>query len=222
MEKHVQPAVDRFDALSEDNKEKFYERLTAYVRFYSFISQIIPYSDKELEMLYSYGRHLISELDFGDDANPHPEKEVDLQYYRIEQVSSGAIVMEGGDALGVKSPTAVGTSNAKDEQKPLSEIIQALNDRFGTDFTEEDRLFFEQIKEKASKDDKVIQTARANNLEKFKLGIQDLIKDLMVQRMADNDGIVTRYMDDPDFQKTIFPILAKEIYNSILGAAEQK
>jgi type I restriction enzyme R subunit len=27
-----------------------------------------------------------------------------------------------------------------------------LNDRFGTDFTEEDRLFFEQIKEKASKD----------------------------------------------------------------------
>jgi type I restriction enzyme R subunit len=42
----------------------------------------------------------------------------------------------------------------------------------------------------------------------------------MVQRMADNDGIVTRYMDDLDFQKTIFPILAKEIYNSVLEKAE--
>jgi type I restriction enzyme R subunit len=128
--------------------------------------------------------------------------------------------MEAGETYGVKSPTAVGTSKAKDENKPLSEIIQALNDRFGTDFTEEDRLFFEQIKEKAAKDDKVIRTARANTLEKFKLGIQEVIKDLMVQRMADNDGIVTRYMDDLDFQKTIFPILAKEIYNSVLEKAE--
>ena len=103
----------------------------------------------------------------------------------------------------------MGTSKSKDENKPLSEIIQALNDRFGTDFSEEDRLFFEQIKEKASKDDKVIQTAKANTLEKFELGIQELIKDLMVQRMADNDGIVTRYMDDIDFQKTSFPASGK-------------
>jgi len=137
-------------------------------------------------------------------------------------ISSGAIVMEEGASFGVKSPTAVGTSKAKDENKPLSEIIQALNDRFGTDFTEEDRLFFEQIKEKASKDERVIQTAKANTLEKFELGIQELIKDLMVQRMADNDGIVTRYMDDIDFQKTVFPIMAKEIYKTVLDKVEQK
>ncbi len=222
MEKHIQPAVDRFKVLNDESKEKFYERLTAYTRFYSFISQIIPYSDKELEMLYSYGRHLISSLEFGDDSNPHPEKEVDLEYYRIEQASSGTIVLEAGDALGVKSPTAVGTSKSKDEQKPLSDIILALNNRFGTDFTEEDRLFFEQIKEKATKNDKVIRTAKANTLEKFELGIQDLIKDLMVQRIADNDSIVTRYMDDPDFQKTVFPFLAKEIYNSVVESVEEK
>ncbi len=217
MEKHIQPAVDRFNALDDEHKGMFYEKLTAYTRFYSFISQIIPYSDQELEMLYSYGRYLTTHLNIDDGGiNPHPEKEVDLQYYRIEMVSSGSIVMEAGDIYGVKSPTAVGTSKAKDENKPLSEIIQALNDRFGTDFSEEDRLFFEQIKEKASRDDKVIQTAKANTLEKFELGIQELIKDLMVQRMADNDGIVTRYMDDIDFQKTVLPILAKEIYKNVL------
>jgi len=222
MEKHIQPAVDRFNALNSDDKEKFYERLTAFTRFYAFISQIIPYSDKELEMLYSYGRHLVSELDFGDDENPHPEKEVDLQYYRIEKVSEGAIVMEADEPCGVKSPTAVGTSKSKDEKKPLSEIIQALNERFGTDFKEEDRLFFEQIKEKAAGDERVIRTAKANTLEKFELGIQELIKDLIVQRMADNDSIVTRYMDDLDFQKTIFPILAKDIYRSVLDSAQVK
>jgi len=222
MEKQVQPAVDRFIALSDEDKSKFYEKLIAYTRFYSFMSQILPYPDRELEMLYSYGRHLVAKLNFGDAANPHPEKDVDLQYYRIEKVAQGSIVMEAGEPYGVKSPTAVGTSKSKDEQKPLSEIIQALNDRFGTDFKEEDRLFFEQIKEKAAGDERVIQTARANPLEKFELGIQELIKDLMVQRMADNDSIVTRYMDDMDFQKTIFPILAKDIYESVLESADTK
>ncbi|HAX37593.1 MAG: restriction endonuclease subunit R [Spirochaetes bacterium GWB1_60_80] len=221
MEKMVAPAVDRFKALDEVQKESFYEKITAYTSFYSFISQIIPYSDQELEMLYSYCRYLIPHLDLGEDGvNPHPEKEVVLQYYRLEKVMSGSIIMEGGDQYGVKSPTAVGTGKSKDEDKPLSEIIQALNDRFGTDFSEEDRLFFEQIKEKAAKDERIIQTALANPLDKFELGIKAIIESLMMQRMADNDGIVTRYMDDSNFQKTIFPILAREIYSSILQKQE--
>ena len=37
----------------------------------------------------------------------------------------------------------------------------------------------------------------------------------MIQRMADNDKIVTRYMDDQEFQNSAFPILAKEIFESI-------
>ena len=216
MKKMVQPAMDRFKALDEEQREAFYEKITAYTQFYAFISQIIPYSDQELEMLYSFSRYLIPHLDPGDTgANPDPEKEVTLQYYRIEKVMSGGIILESDEQYGVKSPTTVGTGKAKDEEKPLSEIIQVLNERFGTDFTNEDRLFFDQIMEKASKDERVIQTAMANPLDKFELGIKTIIESLMMQRMAENDGIVTRYMDDSSFQKTIFPILAKEIYRSI-------
>ncbi|MDD5458113.1 MAG: type I restriction endonuclease [Phycisphaerae bacterium] len=221
MEKHIQPAADRFKKLKEEEKETFYEKITAYVSFYSFISQIIPYSDAELEILYSFGRYLVSHLDLnGNTGNPHPEKEVELQYYRIEKIMSGSIDMDKGQSDGVKSPTAVGTGKATDEDKPLSEIIETLNERFGTDFSEEDRLFFEQIKEKACKDERVIQTALANSLDKFELGISKIIESLMMQRISENDGIVTRYMDDTDFQKAIFPILAKEIYNTV-GLSER-
>ena len=145
MDKHIQPAVDRYDALDEENQEQFHEKLTAYVRFYSFVSQIIPYSDKELEMLYSFGRMLIPRLnDNIGKIRPHPEKEVVLEYYRLEKVSSGAIILgEREGPYGVKSPVAVGTGKAKDEDKPLSEIISVLNERFATDFSEEDRLFFD-------------------------------------------------------------------------------
>ena len=218
---HIQPAVDRYKALDQDKKDAFYEKLTAYIRFYAFVSQIIPYSDQELEMLYSFGRFLLPQL--GDDdqgITPHPEKEVVLEYYRMEKIMSGAIVMDEGEPYGVKSPTAVGTGRTKDEEKPLSEIIRTLNDRFGTDFTEEDRLFFEQIKEKARTNERVIQTARANTLDKFELGIKKIIESLMMQRMAENDVIVTRYMDDADFRGAIYPLLAREIYEGVLSATD--
>ena len=102
-----------------------------------------------------------------------------------------------------------------DEKVPLSEIIKVLNERFGTQFTEEDRLFFQQIKEKACKDTQVIQTALANPLDKFELGVRKLIEDFMIERMGDNDKIVSRYMADQEFQGTAFPILAKEIFEAI-------
>ncbi len=218
LEMHIQPAKDRFKALDQEHRIGFYEKITAYVNFYAFISQIIPYSDPDLEMLYSFARYLVPHIKPGDDTiNPHPEDEVELYYYRIEKVMSGSISLHEGDSEGVKSPTAVGTGKAKDEEKPLSEIIETINDRFGTNFTDEDRLFFEQIKEKAVKDERIIQTAKANPIDKFELGIRKIIESLMLQRMSENDDIVSRYMDDEDFQKTIFPILAKEIYKGILA-----
>ena len=47
----------------------------------------------------------------------------------------------------------------------------------------------------------------------------------MIERMEQNDEIVTRYMADREFQGAAFPILAKEIFDAIhafkTGAAER-
>jgi len=222
MQRHLQPAVDRFKAMEDEEKRNdFREKLGSYVSIYAFLSQIMPYGDPGLEMLYSYGRFLLPHLPL--DRDPERVKlgdEVGLQYYRLQRIYSGEITLGEGDPQGVKSPTDVGTGKAKDEKVPLSEIIQILNDRFATSFTEEDRLFFEQIKEKASKNAQVIQTALANPLDKFQLGIRKFIEDFMVQRMGENDNIVTRYMDDPEFQNAAFPILAKAIFDAVRSKAE--
>ena len=220
MQKHLQPAVDRFEALDDnDKRQEFRDRLSAYVQLYAFLSQIIPYGDPELEMLYSFGKLLLPHLRLSRDTGPiDVTDDVELQYYRLQRIHSGAIDLKQGDAEGVKSPTDVGTGKAKDEKAPLSEIISVLNERFGTNFTEEDRLFFQQIKEKAVHDEQVIQTALANPLDKFALGVRKLIEDLMIERMEQNDEIVTRYMADREFQGAAFPLLAREIFDAIRAA----
>jgi hypothetical protein len=62
-----------------------------------------------------------------------------------------------------------------------------------------------------------VQTALANPLDKFELGVRKLIEDLMMERMADNDRLVTRYMADSEFQGSAFPILAREIFETVRG-----
>jgi type I restriction enzyme R subunit len=220
MQRHLQPAVDRFKALADDEQRNtFRDKLNAYVTLYAFLSQILPYADPELEMLYTYGRLLLPHLPIGsDDAAVKLGDEVELQFYRLERVSAGAIDLRDGQAQFVTSPSEVGTGKAKDDKAPLSEIIEVLNERFGTQFTAEDRLFFQQIKERACNSERVIQTALANPLDNFELGIRKLIEDLMIERMAENDAIVTRYMDDPDFQGSAFPILAREIFETVHAA----
>lgn len=222
MQRHLQPAVDRFKAIEDDEvRTTFRDKLGGYVRMYSFLSQILPYADQDMEMLYSYGRFLLPHLPLDrDNTVVKIGNEVELQYYRLQRVSSGPIELKVGEPEGVYSPTDVGTGKAKEEKAPLSEIIQVLNERFGTTFTDEDRLFFDQIKARATSNSQVIQTAMANPLDKFQLGVRKLIEDLMIQRMAENDKIVTRYMDDGEFQRTAFPILAKEIFEAV--HAQQK
>jgi type I restriction enzyme R subunit len=219
MQRHLQPAVDRFKAIEHADKQRdFRDKLNGYVKMYAFLSQIIPYGDPELEMLYSYGRFLLPHLPLDREViTVKLGDEVELQYYRLERVHAGPIDLKQGDPQAVKSPTEVGTGKAKDEKAPLSQIIRVLNERFATQFTEEDRLFFQQIKEKAVKNEQVIQTALANPLDKFELGIRKLIEDFMIERMGENDKIVTRYMTDRDFQAAAYPILAREIFDAVRG-----
>ena len=56
MQQHLQPVVDRFKAIDEEEKRTvFREKLSGYVQIYAFLSQVVPYADPELEMLYSTG-----------------------------------------------------------------------------------------------------------------------------------------------------------------------
>ncbi len=225
MQRHLQPAVDRFKAIEdEDKREEFREKLGGYVKIYAFLSQIIPYADPDLEMLYSYGRFLLPHLPLDRDTT------IDQGRRRGGACSTtgwsassrARSTLKEGEAQYVKSPTDVGTGKAKDEKVPLSEIIEVLNERFGTSSPRKTASSSSRSRRRPAKNEQVIQTALANPLDKFELGIRKLIEDLMIERMAENDKIVTRYMDDREFQSAAFPILAREIFDAVRAQASEK
>ena len=223
LAKELRPAVGRFDRLSADDQAKFRDRLGAFVRLYAFISQIIPYTDTDLERLSAFARSLLANLSSGGGADRiRLQDDVELEFYRLQRISSGAIQLDGDDSgdggdddATVRSPTEVGTGRAEEDQAPLSEIITKLNDRFGTSFTHTDRLFLEQLQQDGTNNEEINQTALANPYEKFDLAIQRLLPELMIKRMTDNKEIVSRCFEDPVFREIVHTGLARSIFNTV-------
>ncbi|WP_419845053.1 type I restriction endonuclease subunit R [Candidatus Poriferisocius sp.] len=210
----LQPAVGRFRHLEEDEQARFRDRLGAFVRLYAFISQIIPYADSDLEQLAAFAKRLLPSLRDDMMEQLRLEDEVELEYYRLQHVSTGAIDLDD-EGTTVRSPIEVGTGRTEEDEAPLSEIIANLNDRFGTAFDDSDRLFFEQIQEDGVNNENISQTAEANPFEKFELAMRQELPKLMIERMADNDEIVKRCLNDPDFREIVFAGLARGIYETV-------
>lgn len=216
MYRALGPAVDRFKALDDDKRDEFRNALSGYVRLYAFLSQVMPFSDPDLEKLYSFGRHLELKLPREDKKAPLDlGGDVALKYYRLTMINEGRIQLPVGDVVGLRAPTDVGTRAAKDVEAPLSEIIELLNERFGTEFTKADQLLFDQFFETALQDREVVERGLANTLDNFELTMKPKVDGLMLDRMDQNQDIVNRYFNDAPFGTAVFKALVKKVYEEI-------
>src|SRR5262245_24816661 len=87
---------------------------------------------------------------------------------------------------------------------------------FGTQFSREDRLTLLPTDQgMACKSERLVKTAMANPLAKSEPAIRKVIEDLMIERMGENDMIVTRYMANQEFQGSAFPILSRTIFETV-------
>ena len=208
--------VQRFKAREEEEREKFRGQLKAYRNLYAFLSQIIPYQDTDLERLYAFARNLLAKLPPPGDGQVFVlDDEVALRFFRLQQMSEGSIDLSEGDADPLKGPTDVGTARTKDEKEALSSLIERLNERFGTAFTEADQLFFDQIRASAEKDENIAEAARANSFVDFAAYLDGKLDDIFIERMEGNDDIFSRVMTDTEFRSAVHGHLAQAIFRQV-------
>lgn len=207
--------VERWKALDEEDRKVFKGQLTSFKNLYLFLSQVIPYQDSDLEKLYVFGRYLLTKLPRTDSDKPiHIDDEVQLQYYRLQKISEGAIDLKVGEAEALYGPKSVGTGGP-DEQVQLSTLVEKLNERFGTSFTPADQLFFDQVKVTAVANQQLRQAAEANSIENFEPVFNKQLENLFVERMENNEEIFVRLMNDDAFREIAAKHLMKAVYAKI-------
>lgn len=208
--------MDRYEAWEdEEARSEWKSKLQAFTRLYSFMSQIMPWTDRELEVRHTFGRFLLKRLPRAQREGVDLDGEVDLHSYRLARIGETDIELTKGQAGEVSGPSEVGTRTEQDEMVSLKEIIDILNERFGTDFTKADQLVFDQIIEESKEDQDVQARAKANTYDNFALSIQDKIEGLMIGRMDKNQEIVSKYLDEDDFKQAVFEHLARKIYDDL-------
>lgn len=223
---YMGPAVDRFKQLPIENskedtitvqstQEGFKNSVQSFVRLYSFLTQIMPFSDVGLEKLYTYSKFLLRTLPRNSGDRFKLGDEVSLEYYRLQKIGERNIVLDPKGEYGLDGTIESGIRMNKEEKAALSEIIDLLNKRFSTEFNDADKLFFDQIEAELIADTKLMQQAKSNTIENFKFGFDDIFMDKLIGRMEQNQDIFSKMMDDQEFGGLVRNYMLKKVYNSL-------
>lgn len=165
LEGTVRLAVSRFE-LDEDDaqREEFRQLLKSFMRFYAFVAQVVKLNDVWLEKMYCYtawlsrllpSREIPADITITDDM-------LNLSAFRLQEGEAGNASLNPGETRTLPPITEFGANTyTEEEERSLSEIINAFNDRHGTNFTREDFLRFERVNREILDED-MIEMMRNN------------------------------------------------------------
>ncbi|WP_417371976.1 type I restriction endonuclease subunit R [Gelidibacter japonicus] len=211
------PAVDRFKEIEEEEKQdEFKKGLRTWTNLYAFLAQIMPFVDPDFERFYAYAKLLQTRLPKRElSESLHLDDEVALEYYRLQKIKEGSIDLLTGETGELSGTTEAGLKRAKDEEALLSEIINVLNDRFGTEFEEADKLFFDQIEAELMEDETLQTQAKVNKIDTFKYAFEDLFITKLIDRMDQNQEIFEKILEDKVFGNLVKELMMNKVYKKM-------
>ena len=193
----LSPVIERFTAATEDEQEEYRSGLMSFIRLYAFLSQIIPFEDVDLEKLYLFARHLRRLLPAGRDQLPTEIIDsIDIDSYRVRQTSSGKLTPDPRIETLEPMLESEKYGSTEDPLETLSEIIEFLNEVFGDDAPDAERIVKEVLAETAQ-DVGVSNAVRINPPDKARLTVNDVATEAFTRRHKINFNIYKRFSDDP-------------------------
>ena len=181
--------VEKWWGLETNEREDFRSILRSYIRLYGYISQLITFTDVALEKLYIFGHSLNKKLPKRDHPDPQDVLDsVDLDSFRVQKThDSLQLSLEAQDSEVEGIGSEVRTLRDPD-QDFLSNIIDALNDAYGTDFTTEDKVDIETVYRKVREHEELRQVIAGDNTEtnkryKFDQVVEDILLDFVNSKL---------------------------------------
>lgn len=194
IEPQLQPAVDRWGALDDTPKREFKALLRKFLRSYSFITQMISLGDEGLHRLFVYAGFLVKKLFLETGSTPDLRDKVELEYLRIEDKGTQAIKLEseqlhnGGANAGVAK---------EEEEERLSVLIEHLNDAFGAEWTDADKII-KACADKICEDDDFVAKARTNSMGDLRAIFGDVMMSALAAILSDSQDMYAKFNKNPD------------------------
>ena len=202
-DEELQPILDTVEKdwreLDENVREEFRHLIQSFIRLYGYISQIITFKDINLEKLYIFLRFLNKKL-------PKRPRErltdvfsyIDLEYFRIEETYKPPPVVEKDIPWWDIENIGVGERNVSDDPLDfLSHIVQVLNENFGSDLTDEDKVTLEKIQTRLKEDEELRKVHTSDNTESNKRFVFNKVFDNLLQGLVDDSLDFYKKLTEP-------------------------
>lgn len=222
LEGIVRQVVPRFnERLDEDAQEEFRQTLSSFLRFYSFIAQVVNLQDAALERFHIYGTWLKKVLPTrqapqGEDVT---DDMLDLTAYRLEgQGPPTNASLEDDDSAPLSPIDRFGANPlTEEEQATLSQIIDAFNQRHGTNFTEDDYVRFEAVNEAILGDEAWTEMLRNNPAQDVRPHFDAEFMRRAIQAFQRDNAMRNAFMQDKEARDMLMSLMFQR---AVRGANE--
>jgi type I restriction enzyme R subunit len=154
--------------------------LGAFIRLYTFLSQIFDYGNTAIEKRAIFYKRLLPLLEFGREREGIDLSKVKLVRHKLANQGKQPMPLGDGDAPKLPPITEAGSGGVQEKTKVyMAELIEKLNELFGSETTEQDQLVYVQhvIRGKMLESQTLRQQATNNTKEQFATS-PDLDKEL--------------------------------------------
>ncbi len=203
----LQPVLDRVVTLwgykQAEQREAFRGTLQKYIRLYGFLSQLVTFEDVELEELYVFARALNRKLPRRENSLPYEIRDaVDLDSFRIQETYAGSLELEKEDGL-VKGFVGDLGGAGEDETDLLSHIVTALNETYGLNLSDEDRVDMQMIRTRLEADEDLLTVLQANNPRDAKIYKFNQVLDRLLLEFVHTKLDLYKKLTDPKVNDTL-------------------
>lgn len=213
----INKGFNNYKELDNDKQSLFKQDSLKFTRLYSFVTQLADIKDVNLHKMYIYltylNKKLILKEDDGDALSL--KDKVSLEYFKIKNTFEGSGSLSESDTKELENNQNKSTVKEEEEKDSFTEIIERLNQRFGTEFTESDKLSIVQIKTDFSFNQDLIAKAKTNTLEEFKYAFEKEFLGIVINRMGINEDFFAKILDDPDFKEELMRMMLSEVYTTL-------
>ncbi len=208
----LRPALDRFDTLQDDEKDLFKSTLARFNRIYAFVTQICRLFDRDIHAFSQYARFLARLLPKDGRATVDVDDKVLLEYYRLEKQAEQRIVLTG-NAQGFRPVT--GDAGRREKKKdPLTVIIDRINEKHGTNFTEMDKVLL-QLQNDYLSDSKWQGYAQNSDPKAFMTLFDSEFHDMVAARYEENNAFFNVLLNDPDMLRQTMQTIGAIVYRQL-------
>lgn len=210
----LNPVVDKFKVLDEEKQVSFKKKLKRFQSIYSFLSQLLPFSDLSLEKLFIYNKFLNKKLPTINNPLPfNVLEDVDMDSYKIDTSDKGQSIELGGDGGELLPPSGTDFGFTPEEKTRLSEIIRALNEAFNTDFSENDRVLLKLIKDSLLDNEELAEKIRNNSKENVAAIFDEYFNEVLNTLISRNFAFYKKIMDNETLRDRLKKLLLDAIYD---------